>query len=255
MNRLIALATTMLLAPIAAAETATAQDAPPAEEKDKQPAPSLTHSPGRPLEPAAYMGITSAIATPAARETAKLPRGVGVSVEFVYPDSPASAAGLQKGDILHRMDDQIVVNSQQLTVLTRLRKPGDAIRLAVVRNGQPLDLTVVLVSKDLPPVDEAIGMIVPADLMERAPLPRVGVGRIAGVMTHSDGEHTIIITSHDSRRTIQIKDADQKVIYEGPLNKPDDRDLIPEPLREKVEKMERGAERVRELRSAASAQH
>lgn len=250
MKRLLAIATTMFLAPLAGAAPETAPGATPSKEAD-QPSNVVTHPATRKLEPAAYMGITSAIATPAMREAAKLPRGVGVAVEFVYPDSPASAAGLQRGDIIHKMGDQIVVNGQQLTVLTRLHQPGDTVRLSLVRAGQPLDVSIELVSKELPPVDEAIGVIIPADLAERVPLPRVGAGRVAGVMVHSDGEHTITITSHDSKRTIQIKDAEQNVLYEGPLNKPEDRELIPQPLREKVEKMERGAERVRELRGAS----
>ncbi|MEZ0389113.1 MAG: PDZ domain-containing protein, partial [Verrucomicrobium sp.] len=65
-----------------------------------------------------------------------LPAGTGLLVRSVVPDSPAAKAGLQKNDVLVRLDDQILVNSSQLRTLVSTRKDGDAVKLALLRQGK-----------------------------------------------------------------------------------------------------------------------
>ena len=61
-------------------------------------------------------------------------------VHQVLRESPAQAAGLERHDVLHRLDDQILVNPRQLIVLVRQLKQGDQVKLAVIRDAQPLEL-------------------------------------------------------------------------------------------------------------------
>lgn len=213
--------------------------------------PSTSIAPIQRLEPASYMGVSTSIAPRQLREQSKLPRGVGVVVDYIQADSPADKAGIKVGDVIHKLDDQFIINAHQFTTLIRMRQPGDMVKLAVVRGGEPLLAEVTLVSKDLPPLDESIGLIIPRELRDAPPMPRPGTGEFTGVMNFSDNENTVTITASDTRRTVVIKDLAGGVVYEGPLNTDSDRDRIPEKLRAKVDRVKQGADRVRELRQAS----
>ena len=73
----------------------------------------------------------------------KLPPGVGLLVDHVVEGS-AAAEVMEPDDVLHRLDDQILVNVDQLTTLIRMRKPGDTVSLSLIREGQPGVREVVL---------------------------------------------------------------------------------------------------------------
>ena len=72
-----------------------------------------------------------------ARQHLNLPGSVGLVCDFVEKGSPAEAAGLKQYDVLHKLDDQILVNAQQLAVLIRARKGGGEVKLSIVRGGKP----------------------------------------------------------------------------------------------------------------------
>jgi PDZ domain-containing protein len=61
----------------------------------------------------------------------------GCRVAGVAPDSPATHAGIQAGDILVRIDDRPVRNADDALFRIRTRYAGDQIRLQIVRNGKP----------------------------------------------------------------------------------------------------------------------
>ncbi len=211
-------------------------------------APAPPSAPIQRLEPASYIGLATSIAPRTLRDQSKLPRGVGVVVDFVDPNSPADRAGIKIGDVIHKLDDQYLVNAHQFTVLVRMRQPGDMIKLAVVRGGEPQLMEVTLVSRDLPPLDESIGLIIPPELRDGPPLPRAGTGLFTGVMSFTDNEQIITITATDTGRTVLIKDRAGATVYEGALNNDEDRLRIPEALRLKVDRVEKGGQRVRKLR-------
>jgi hypothetical protein len=200
------------------------------------------------LEPASYMGISTSIASRSLREQSKVPRGVGVVVDFVETGSPADKAGIKIGDVIHKMDDQFIINAQQFTVLVRMRQPGDVIKVALVRGGEPALAEVTVTSRDLPPMDEPVGLIIPPELRNGPPMPRAGTGRFTGVMTHTDAEHTITITAGDTTRRVRVVDRAGAVVYEGGLNTDEERRKIPDAIRSKVDRIEKGSERVRDLR-------
>ena len=61
----------------------------------------------------------------------------GCRVAGVAPDSPATRAGIQAGDILVRIDDRPVRNADDALFRIRTRYAGDRIRLQIVRNPKP----------------------------------------------------------------------------------------------------------------------
>ena len=98
---------------------------------------------------ASYLGVIASPLTPAMRSQLSLPAGVGLAVESVEKDSPAAAAGLKQYDVLQKLNDQILVNVQQLSILVRIFKPGEDVALTVIRQAKPLEIKAKLVEKRL----------------------------------------------------------------------------------------------------------
>src|SRR5439155_20694680 len=62
----------------------------------------------------------------------KLAKCTGLMITRVLPDSPAQAAGLKANDILEKIDDQLLINTAQFTLLVRAHKPSDEVKLTIV---------------------------------------------------------------------------------------------------------------------------
>lgn len=99
-----------------------------------------------PREPAVatYLGISTSPPPTALAQQLKLPAERCLMIDSVEADSPAAAADLKAFDVLEKLDDQLIVNSDQLTVLVRMRKPGDDVTLTLVREGKRLKAPVKL---------------------------------------------------------------------------------------------------------------
>ena len=91
----------------------------------------------------AYLGVTVAPVEEELRTELKLPSGVGLLVEYVDENGP-SAKVLEKHDVLHKFDDQLLVNHEQLQALLSTHQPGDIVVLTVIRNGQSRSCDVQL---------------------------------------------------------------------------------------------------------------
>ncbi len=90
------------------------------------------------------------------RETGKVQRGwLGVSllvssadgeieIVGVNEDSPAEDAGLQKGDIIKKFENEEVVDREMLAREIRMRKPGDTVEIVVEREGEEKKVKVEL---------------------------------------------------------------------------------------------------------------
>lgn len=68
----------------------------------------------------------------------------GVKFADVRDESPAAKAGLKAGDILIEFDGKDVGNLYDFTTLLRARKPGDEVKVKVLRDGKPLETKAVL---------------------------------------------------------------------------------------------------------------
>ena len=192
---------------------------------------------------AAYLGVMTSVATPALREQLGLPGGVGVLVEAVDAESPAQRGGLQVHDIVTKLDDQLVINVHQFGVLVRLRKPGETVNLSVIRRGKPLTANVVLADRVFTPGD---------DMVPFTNGPPHGSGRLNSIVTQNDGTHEIILTTHgDADRHVRIATTRGEVVFEGPLNTPEDHAHVPAECRGKVDTIEKNWERFKQLRNIA----
>jgi len=68
----------------------------------------------------------------------------GVRISSVRAGSPAEKAGLRGGDVIVAFDDTEIKDLQGMTDGLRARKPGDGVRITVLRDGQAVTMTAVL---------------------------------------------------------------------------------------------------------------
>ena len=81
--------------------------------------------------------------TPDLRDAFDLARGqFGVLVTNVVEDSPAESAGIRSGDIIIEVDGQKTSSTAQLRSRIGIKEIGDKVRLTILRDGDPLELTV-----------------------------------------------------------------------------------------------------------------
>ena len=92
----------------------------------------------------AYAGLNVGPRIEAANAT--VPAGVGILVGFIDPKGP-SAGKVEEGDVLTRLDDQMLFNSEQFRALVRTRKPGEKVKLTLVRGVEPMVVEFALGSR------------------------------------------------------------------------------------------------------------
>jgi len=71
----------------------------------------------------------------------------GLEVTRVSARSPAEKAGIRRGDILRRAEDVRLLTRIALDKLLERKAAGDTLKVALVRDGSPLELTVTLARK------------------------------------------------------------------------------------------------------------
>ncbi|MDE2575197.1 MAG: DegQ family serine endoprotease [Rhodospirillales bacterium] len=87
--------------------------------------------------------IASALNLPKAQSNVR-PGHDGALVASVQPDSPAAKAGLQPGDIIQAVDGKPIGTPRDLAIDIADMKPGSPAKLAVVRDGTPRHVDVVV---------------------------------------------------------------------------------------------------------------
>lgn len=92
----------------------------------------------------AYAGLNVGPRLEAANAT--VPVGVGIQVGFIDPKGP-SVGKVEEGDLLTRLDDQMLFNADQFRALVRTRKPGEKVKLTLVRGVEPQLVELTLGSR------------------------------------------------------------------------------------------------------------
>ena len=225
---------------------------------DRNPAWTLVRAQPNTVK-AAYLGV--GVATPEAtlRSQLKLPEGAGLVVNFVDEAGP-SKEGVKVHDVLQKLDDQLLVNSDQLVTLVRMRKPGDTLRLTLIREAAPVTVEVKLVEKDLPPLQSYLGSgagDVPAEARGKPAVNSnteitwlntftgkgandyvdlVATAVATGPMTFDDGEHVLQMRLQGGvGRLVVIEKATGSKLFEGPIGSEEQWKAVPEAVRRKLE--------------------
>ena len=88
------------------------------------------------------IGVTIRDVEESDAKTGKLTAQAGVVIEEVAEDSPASRAGIKKGDIVVEFDGERVRSVRQFTRLVQETPAGRKAQASVVRDGQRINVTV-----------------------------------------------------------------------------------------------------------------
>jgi hypothetical protein len=204
------------------------------------------------MEKAAYLGVSASPVSEQLASQLALAKGVGLVVDVIDEDGPAKKAGLEKFDVLTKLDDQLVINPPQLQVLVRMHKAGDEVKLTVFRKAKETVVPVKLIEKELPvlqpvwgaPPDMRIRRFgaagKPGEEQEEAEMKDMLLrlrGQMAGAgpgrsvqVSFADGEH-IIASALDPKTGKNILTATDvksgKVIFTGPIDTPEERKAVP----------------------------
>lgn len=213
-----------------------------------------------------YIGVLTVPVSPSLTAQLKLQPGVGVLVMQVVPDSPAAAAGFQENDVLTKLDDQILINENQLTVLVRNRKADDMVNLTYIRGGETKTAQVKIGRRALPKLGNAgapgRGMVVfspdernvaigaghPADVLEK----RLFFGGVTGKgRTHMEEEpvpfsRTVInkdgkrfeLQTENGKDIFIVWDAEGGEMFRGQVGLPEEREKVPQDFRIPLKEME-----------------
>lgn len=85
-------------------------------------------------EELAYMGVLGTNVTEEARRELGVPKGA--YIKEIFMDSPAMLGGIQRGDVIVKMNDIYIQRFQDFTGMMRELKPGDTVKVTVKRQAQ-----------------------------------------------------------------------------------------------------------------------
>src|SRR2546425_12730063 len=100
--------------------------------------------------PVTYLGVETSDVPHVVSEQLGLAKGFGLVVDYVVPDGPAAAAGVQQNDIIKMLNDQILTEPDQLSKLVRSYSEGTTVNLTVLRKGKEEKIGVKLSKKEVP---------------------------------------------------------------------------------------------------------
>src|SRR6266480_3856523 len=100
--------------------------------------------------PVTFLGVETSDVPRVVSEQLGLAKGFGLVVDYVVPDGPAAAAGVQQNDIIKMLNDQILTEPDQLSKLVRSYSEGTTVTLTVLRKGKEEKISVKLSKKEVP---------------------------------------------------------------------------------------------------------
>ncbi len=99
-------------------------------------------------EKVTFLGVETAPMNRTLGAQLGLPKDTGLIVTHVMEKSPAAGA-LKDDDVLIRIDDQILVDTHQLSVLVRTKKEGDEVGLTFFRGGKEMSARARLGTREV----------------------------------------------------------------------------------------------------------
>ena len=91
-----------------------------------------------------WLGIRARAVDKKIRAFLGLPMARGVIIMEVFDNSPCRVAGLQRGDVIIRVDNRSVKDGDMLETFLNKKKPGDKMKLTIYRDGKKMNLSPTL---------------------------------------------------------------------------------------------------------------
>lgn len=230
------------------------------------------------LEKVTFLGVETQPVSPALTAQLGLPKGAGLIVRHVAPESPASAV-LQTHDILLKIDDQLLIEPRQFSVLVRNHQPGDEVTISYIRGGKPGTVKIKLAEHEqpkdvfgfsgdpegafdifldrpgLPPAFERENAKRVLSLLDenhpgeagrrvhvaRPLLPEFRAQTVTpgnSTMVFSDEKGSLEVTIKEGKKTLLAKNSKGEQVYSGPINTPEDHEKLPAEVRERLGQLE-----------------
>ncbi len=110
----------------------------------------------------------------------------GVFVESVYEGGAADKAGIQKGDIIVKIDNSPITGSSELKEIIVRHRPGEKINVSVIRNNEIKQMSLTLENSEggtamLKSGEAGSGTVLGATLKEITDKEKIGLGLRSGV--------------------------------------------------------------------------
>lgn len=190
---------------------------------------------------APWAGLVTARAPAVLREQFRLERGAGLVVESVAPGSVAERAGLKRHDVIVSVDGQLLLLPEQFVTLLEASDDDAPLDCRVLRGGVE---KVVSLRQDVAGPQAAVGLLKPAEsslaLVQRRPQASV-----ATVMQLPDGSlqqrdaNFLVRLKGGAEQCLIVKDVRGRIVFNGPIDTPEQRSLVPPEVRDQVEGLER----------------
>ncbi|MGC9452028.1 MAG: Do family serine endopeptidase [Oceanipulchritudo sp.] len=97
-----------------------------------------------------YLGVSISDLNPDLAEAFGLEVNSGALIEQVQEDTPADRAGMRRGDVIHKIDGEVVESVADLRLRIASIRPGSEVEVTVLREGGEEALMVTLGSLDDP---------------------------------------------------------------------------------------------------------
>jgi serine protease Do len=108
-----------------------------------------------------YLGVLMEDLTPELAEGRDLDVDYGVLIEEVRPETPAERSGLERGDVIVRVDDEVIRDSDDLRFKIAESPVGEEVEIEVHRDGRTRLLQVILAER---PSENVLAQDTPLDV-------------------------------------------------------------------------------------------
>ena len=224
------------------------------------------------MESVPFLGVQASPVSPTLVAQLNLPNGAGLVVGHVVAGS-AAATVLKAHDILLKLDDQILVNEGQLSVLIRNHKEGDEVTLTYLRAGKEQTAKVKLTKHEVPKMmgmihgaigirgdefggggdtreqmDRVLAMIkeahggaftkVQIDDNDEQGFRAMALNTGNSNLVFSDDAGSLELTTKDGKKHLVAHSPKGETEFDGPVTTPEERKAVPAAVRSRLEKLE-----------------
>jgi membrane-associated protease RseP (regulator of RpoE activity) len=204
---------------------------------------------------APWAGLVTARAPAVLREQFRLERGAGLVVESVAAGSVAERAGLKRHDVLVSIDGQLLLLPEQFVTLLEASGDDAPLECRVLRGGVEKMMSL---RQEATMSKAAAGNLKPAE-SSLALVPRKPPDALAtvtqlpdGSLQQRDASYVVKLTGGAEQRLV-VKDARGRIVFNGPIDTPAQRSLVPPEVRGRVEGLERLIAQQQALKDATDA--
>jgi len=150
-----------------------------------------------------YLGIDPGEVTSENSAALKMKEETGVEIRMVDQDAPAGKAGLKEHDVILTFNGQKVEGVQQLRRMLTETPGGRTVKIGISRNGQFMDVPVVLSSRKKMREEWQVGRVPPAPPVPGVPM--VAPGPPMGMPGDWDFPNINVLVQTTSRNGLMIE--------------------------------------------------